>query len=128
MFTILFSFFSRNIFFDTAFFLNCSLLRLENYEFSKFLLRGRLHQPEDTNNVFDLAYFRNYVSQKRFLCRQEFWERFILINLLIVHVDFGSSQPLVSLKITTAVCLIRETWGSDQTNLLKKALTYSSTF
>ena len=45
-----------------------------------------------------------------------------------MQIDFGSSQPLVSLKIKTVASLIRETWAITPTNLLKENLTYSLIF
>ena len=52
------------------------------------------------------------------------------IDLLIIHIHLGSSQSLAlgSLKIKTVTSLIRETWDTTPTSLLKKNLTYSSIF
>ena len=51
-----------------------------------------------------------------------------LVDLLIVHIPFGSSQSLVPLKIKTVTYYIRETWAITPTNLLKKDWAYSSIF
>ena len=47
-----------------------------------------------------------------------------LMDSVIVCIHFGSNQPLVSLKITTAASLIREALTITPTNLLKQHLTY----
>ena len=46
----------------------------------------------------------------------------------IIHINFGSSQPLKSLKIKTVAFLIREMWVMTTTILLKENLTYSPIF
>ena len=50
----------------------------------------------------------------------------ILRDSVIICILFGSNQPLVSLKITTAAFLIREMLAIAPTNLLKQDLTYLS--
>ena len=55
-----------------------------------------------------------------------FWDRFILIDLFITHIHFGSSQPPFSLKITTIASLTRKILAITPTNLLRKDLIYSA--
>ena len=49
---------------------------------------------------------------------------FNLMDLVIFYIDFGSSQPPVSSKISTAASLIMEVSAITPTNLLKKDSTY----
>ena len=51
---------------------------------------------------------------------------FILTDLVIIYTRFGSSQPPVSLEITTIASLTRNTSTITSKRLLKKELTYSS--
>ena len=51
---------------------------------------------------------------------------FILTDLIIIYTRFGSSQPPVSLEITTIASLTRNTSTITSKRLLKKELTYSS--
>ena len=52
-------------------------------------------------------------------------DRFILTDLVIIYTRFGSSQPSVSLKITTIASLTRETSSIVPKKLLKNDLAYS---
>ena len=53
---------------------------------------------------------------------------FIITELLIIHIHFGSSQPLVSIMIKMVVSLIRKRVSSHQQLYLKRTLTHSSKF
>ena len=69
-------------------------------------------------NVLELADCQNQVHHRTF------W----VSRLSEIHIHFRSSQPLSSLKIKPVAYLIMETWAITPTNLIKKNLTYSSTF
>ena len=53
-------------------------------------------------------------------------DRFILTDLAIIYTRFGSSQPPVSLEITTIAFPSSETSAIIPKKLLKKELTYAS--
>ena len=53
-------------------------------------------------------------------------DTFTLMDLVIISLHFGTSQPFVFLKISTVASLIKETSVITPTSLLKKDLTYTS--
>ena len=53
-------------------------------------------------------------------------DRFILTDLVIIYIHFGSSQPPFSLEITIIASVTRETSAIIPKTILKKELTYSS--
>ena len=98
-------------------------LRLENCEFSRLFLCRQLNRFEDTKRiVMDLTEFRNQVHYRKF---DGVGDRFILTDLVIIYTFFGSSQPPVSLEITTIISLTKETSATIPKMLMKKELTYS---
>ena len=81
--------------------------------FARFFICGGKYRFRDIN-ALDLINFRIHFHYSKFL--REY----------VIYIHFGSSQPPVSLKITTAASLIKETLAITPTNLLKQDLTYSS--
>ena len=83
-------------------------LRLDYYEFSNFFPCNRLYRLEDTKrNVF--GSHRVPKSSPLQKVSQGVGDRFILTDSVIIYTRFGSSQPPVSLEMTTIASLTRET-------------------
>ena len=75
------------------------VLRLENHEFLIFFLWCQIYRLEDAKrNVLDLTEFRNQVHYRKFLRKY----------VVVIYTSFGSSQPPVSLEMTTIASMTRE--------------------
>ena len=91
--------------------------------FQDFFICGQHYWFRDINTL-DLTNLTNSNQQQKMseLAR----DLFILMDPVIICIHFGSNQPPVSLKITTATSLLKETLAITPTNLLKQDFTYSS--
>ena len=101
----LFSFSSKNLFY---------------HGFPRFSLCGQLHWRKTLIVTSQILQTAKINPIAKFLIEQNFWDWFIEIDLLIIHVHFGGNQPPVSLKIKTVASLIRETWVITTKNSVKK--------
>ena len=64
--------------------------KLENYEFSRFLLCRQLYRFKDTKRIaLDYTEFRNQVHYRMFMRGID--DRFILTDLVILYTRFGIS-------------------------------------